>query len=193
MPVEKDFSSITSLAACICGCKSSFICIFDSELRHQTGIICSEELTGLLCGQKLPADDVTDIFAKLPVQFRSLENTPVCLAAAPLFTASGKTIGALCITDQNAITLDNRQKKALLLLASQLVSKLINTKSKKQLDVALAKAEKFHNLFNESSEIHCITDPEGKIEYVNDFGSFITGLYRCGNYRKDYLGFFSSR
>ncbi|RYE22163.1 MAG: PAS domain-containing sensor histidine kinase, partial [Sphingobacteriaceae bacterium] len=174
MSVEKDFSAITDLAAYICGCQSSLICIFEAELRLWTGISSPEKLTSLIRGNKFQAGkiDLIDLILLdkrvLNKAFGESSNKPSHFAAIPLITSDGEHIGALCLADQKTIHLDNRQEKTLFMLASQLVSKLVNTKNSEVQQLRLAKAEKFHGLFNQSSEIHCITDLEGRIEYIND-------------------------
>jgi PAS domain S-box-containing protein len=168
MSIEKDFSLITDLATCICSCQSSLICIFDSKLKIHTGISCPNQLTNLLSQQELLKGEVWTVPAGLLTGQLLGEETFSYLAAVPLITLTGELIGALCITDHKVISLDEQQKKALLLLAEQVSSKLINAKSSELLRDSPAKAEKIYNLFNQSSEIHCITDLEGKITYINE-------------------------
>ncbi|RYE36789.1 MAG: PAS domain-containing sensor histidine kinase, partial [Sphingobacteriaceae bacterium] len=168
------------LAVYICKCRTALICIFDPELQLQTGISCPNQLTQLLSRRELHLKEVqaidTDSLKKnLGIETALDEDIFSYLTVVPLINSAGELIGALCLTDQEAIILDNQQKKALLLLAKQLSSKLINTRNSEQLKASLTKAEKFHDLFNQSSEIHCITDLEGRIEYINDSVYWLLG------------------
>ena len=174
MRIEKDFSAITDLAVCICACRSSLICLFDPQLELQMGISSPKELTDFLVRQQLLPGVVQKIDIdlhndpELAQVFTNLYGQPFHLSAVPLIAPAGDHLGALCLIDQKSITLSKQQKKALGLLATQLVSKITNTRSSEQLKEALNKAEAFQELFNQSSEIHCITDLEGKIIYTNN-------------------------
>lgn len=176
MPIEKDFRVITDLAVCICGCGNSLICIFDHELRLQTGISGSEGLTNLLLETALLPGEITLIDINLlgnemlneVFTTSSQPRHSFFLAAIPLITDEGEHIGALCLTDQKTIEPDHLQQKALILLANQLVSMLIDTMRSNLQQQSLAKAEQFYHLFDQSSEIHCITDLQGRIAYINN-------------------------
>jgi PAS domain S-box-containing protein len=175
MYVENDFNAISVLATCIGKCQDTLICIFDENIVVPAFKTCSKQFKNFLYQQNLSPGVVLEI-----TQDSHQEKSPTALfnehtapghfisAVIPLTATDGLCFGALCLVNAEPVFLNNQQKEALLLLALQFTAQLFNTKSNVQLKQALAKAEKFNALFDQSTEIHCITDTEGKIEYISE-------------------------
>lgn len=97
-------------------------------------------------------------------------------AGQPLVTPSGHHIGSLCVMDTKPRILTDQQRMALKVLAEGVMSNLEIAKKNKQLETMLAEARRFEGLFNSSNEIHCITNAEGTIEFINDSVEHLLGF-----------------
>jgi PAS domain S-box-containing protein len=89
-------------------------------------------------------------------------------AGVPLIRPDGFRIGALWVTDKGTRFLDEQQQRSFLLLGTQLVAYLEVERKNQDLEHAGIELLRFNDLFNYSNEIHCITDGEGKIKYINN-------------------------
>lgn len=98
------------------------------------------------------------------------------VAGIPLITSDGRRAGALAVMDTKPANLSSDQIAALKVVAMGTISILELTRKNTDLQQLLTKAEKFQDLFNNSNEIHCITDHEGKIEFINESVLTILGF-----------------
>lgn len=90
------------------------------------------------------------------------------VAGIPLQTTDGRRVGALALMDSKQVTLSSEQRTAMEVVSIGTLSILEVTRQNQYLQELLTKAEKFQDLFNNSTEIHCITNDEGIIEFIND-------------------------
>jgi len=112
-----------------------------------------------------------------------LENSPLVrdhkvryVAGLPLITDDGRRAGALVVMNTQPTHLSSEQIAALKVIAMGTISILELTRKNTDLQNLLTKAEKFQNLFNNSNEIHCITDHDGTIEFINESVQTILGF-----------------
>jgi PAS domain S-box-containing protein len=93
---------------------------------------------------------------------------PGFCAAVPLIPADNIRIGVLWVADKASKVLNDHQQRSFLLLSAQLMTYLEVERKNQELERSKMELGKFNDLFNYSNEIHCITDQEGKIKYIND-------------------------
>jgi len=96
-------------------------------------------------------------------------------AGAPLIDADGYKLGSLCVIDSVARKLTFEQRDALQTLANEVISHLTLRKQKKELEDSLKLHNEFFNLFNNSPEIHCVTDRSTRIQLINNSVTRILG------------------
>ena len=89
-------------------------------------------------------------------------------AGVALYSQDSVWVGALWGIDQQAVTLTGQQQQALTRLGDQLMKYLSLVRENQDLALSKVNFQRFNDLFNYSSEIHCITDGEGHIKYIND-------------------------
>lgn len=183
-PSEPQFDAITSLASYICDTPVSLISFLDHErlwVKARKGIELSEiPRDQTMCQYTIgsPAVLQTEDFHK-DKRFcgnKYLQASPFHFyAGAPLTTTDGYKIGALCVTDYSARKLSEKQIEALQILANEVMSHLELRKKNQQLKELLENEKRFLSLFNNSSELHCVTDPQGIILYCNDIVEDLLG------------------
>ena len=129
---EKDFDSITSLAASICDTPVSLITLIDSDrsfLKSSFGLSLIESPRDTsFCGHAILGDhtifEVND--ARNDERFKDnpivSKIQAVFYAGAPLINPEGYTLGTLCVFDVKPRTLNQQQKSALSALAYQVVN-----------------------------------------------------------------------
>jgi len=180
---EAQFNSVAWLASYICKTPIALISFIDETrqwIKAKVGTDVSEIPRDIsFCNVTIQKDDLLMV-ADMSKDERFIENPSVknnpsvrFYAGTPLITKEGYKIGSICVIDFEPRTLDEQQKQALSILSKEVIAHLETRKSNLVLKDLLEKAQKFHNLFNNSSELHCITDSEGKLAFVN---SSITDL-----------------
>lgn len=175
---DEDYDCITNLASYICKTPVALINFLDDKVqwtKSKIGMDLDEipkEIS--FCQHTIKNDFLFEVNDSLK-DIRFKDNPLVTktggiryYAGVPLVAPGGERIGALCVIDFQPNQLDEQQKTALKVLAKEVISHLEVRKKNRLLERMLKEAQAFENLFNNSNEIHCITDAEGKIEYTND-------------------------
>ena len=174
---ESPYNSVAWLAAYVCQTPVAFVSFIDEQrqwIKGKAGLdIDSVPRISSLCNYTIQGEKLLEVrdlsrderFSHL--QMGSGETPFRFYAGVPLATAEGHNIGSLCVMDFQPKTLDDQQKEALEILARQVLGNLETRKSNIIRQGLLEKAQKFQHLFNNSSELHAITDSEGRLEFVN--------------------------
>src|SRR3569832_1210567 len=165
---EKEYDAITRLASYICKVPMSLITFIDLErqwFKSNVGMDGTETLrSDAFCDHTIMSYDILEIKDTLKSDvFRDnayVQNEPHVhfYAGAPLIDPNGHRLGSLCVIDQVPRELTDDQRDALRILASEVMAQLVLRKEKQQVQESLIKHEEFYNLFNNSGEVHCITD-----------------------------------
>ncbi|MGB3352287.1 MAG: diguanylate cyclase [Mycobacterium sp.] len=133
-PPEKAFDDLTSLAAHICGVPMSLVSLVDAErqwFKARHGVDSpqtSRELS--FCAHALRSPEVLEI-QDMTQDLRFADHPMVIgdprlrfYAGAPLITADGHALGALCVLDVKPGVLTALQRQHLQILADQVMSNL---------------------------------------------------------------------
>ncbi|NVN52809.1 diguanylate cyclase [Mycolicibacterium hippocampi] len=133
-PPEKAFDDLTSLAAHVCGVPMSAVSLVDAErqwFKARHGVDATETSRELsFCAHALQSPELLEIpdttqdsrFADHPMVI----GDPLLrfYAGAPLITADGHALGALCVLDVKPGALTTLQRQHLQILADQVMSNL---------------------------------------------------------------------
>jgi PAS domain S-box-containing protein len=175
---EKEYDAITRLASYICKVPMSLISFIDLDrqwFKSKVGMDGAETpRSDAFCSHTIMGDDIVEIKDTLKSDvFRDnvyVRNEPHVrfYAGAPLIDPNGYKLGSLCVVDQVPRELTDDQRDALRILASEVMAQLVLRKEKQQAEESLIKHEEFYNLFNNSGEVHCITDRDFNIQLVNN-------------------------
>ncbi len=182
---EKEYDAITRLASYICKVPMSLITFIDFDrqwFKSKVGMEGDEtQRCDAFCSHTIMGDDILEIKDTLKSDlFRDnayVQNEPHVrfYAGAPLIDPNGYKLGSLCVIDQVPRELTDDQRDALRILASEVMSQLVLRKEKHQAEESLIKHEEFYNLFNNSGEVHCITDRDFNIQLINNTAYKILG------------------
>lgn len=175
---ERQFDSLTRLIAYICHTPVAAVTFIDHEklwIKAKIGLSASEALREkTICQYTIKDDQILEI-EDLHEDPRFCNESFVengkrlsFYAGAPLITSEGYRLGALCVLDYKKHRLNPAQREALRTLADEVIALLEVRKKNAELKRMLDQAEQYKNLFNNSSELHCMTDAEGRIEFIND-------------------------
>ncbi|MDO3626826.1 PAS domain S-box protein [Mucilaginibacter sp. BT774] len=175
---EKEYDAITRLASYICKVPISLITFIDLDrqwFKSKVGIDDEETLrSDAFCNHTILSNDILEIKDTLKSDvFRDnayVKNEPHIrfYAGAPLIDPNGYRLGSLCVVDQVPRELTDDQRDALRILASEVMSQLILRREKHLAEESLIKHGEFYNLFNNSGEVHCITDRDFNIQLINN-------------------------
>jgi PAS domain-containing protein len=175
---EEEFESLARLASYICKAPIACISFVDGQtqwMKAAVGTDVQEVPWGLsFCLNTLNATGVNEMndmsthpgFSQHP--FVAGDPQLRFYAGAPLITSDGFRIGTICVLDFQSRVLDDQQKDALVILAGEVISHLEVKRKNHLLAESLKVAQEFQGLFNNSNEVHCITDGDGRIEFIND-------------------------
>ncbi|MEJ6980616.1 PAS domain S-box protein [Pedobacter sp. P351] len=175
---EHQYDSIMRLASHICKTPVALISFIDDKrqwMKSIMGIDVKEApLDIAICKTTIQNDFLLEVpdtqkdqrFANYPhvagpdgVRF---------YAGHPLTTTDGINIGTICVLDYQPRALEQYQKDALKILANEVMAHLELAEKNRELEKLLQQATSFQNLFNNSTEIHCIINSDGVIEFIND-------------------------
>lgn len=175
---EKEYDAITRLASYICKVPMSFISFIDLDrqwFKSKVGMDGTETLrSDAFCCHTIMGDDILEIKDTLKSDiFKDnayVQNEPHIrfYAGAPLIDPNGYRLGSLCVVDQVPRELTDDQRDALRILASEVMAQLVLRKEKQKVEESLIKHEEFYNLFNNSGEVHCITDRDFNVQIINN-------------------------
>jgi PAS domain S-box-containing protein len=174
---EKNFDAIARLASQICKTPIALISFVDAErqwVKSSIGIdIKQMPRADAFCNQAILDDQILEVEDVL--EDESFSRNPFIIndpqirfyAGAPLIDPDGYQLGALCVMDMVRRKLTDEQLGALRTLADEVMSNLLLRKQKRLLSENHLKDQDYLNLFNSSSEIHCIMDQEFRIRVIN--------------------------
>lgn len=174
---DNQFDAISRLIAYVCGASGAFITLIDDKVAHvksahgfQSGQCTREDA---LCNYTIRHDGILEI-PDLTKDARSAQNIFVkgephlrFYAGAPLVSPDGCKIGSLCVVDLVPRSLNSEQRDVLSTMAGNVMALLELNLKNRELHEALGEGRQFEELFNNSADLHCITDTEGTILYVN--------------------------
>ena len=175
---QHEYDSITRLASAICKTPVALISFIDDKRQWMKSVIGMDikeaPLDISICKTTIQSNlllEITDThkddrFNQLP--HISGPDGVRFYAGQPLTTPEGENIGTICVLDYEPRQLEEHQKDALKILSNEVMAHLEVAKKNRELEALLRQATSFQNLFNNSTEIHCIIDSEGTIEFIND-------------------------
>ena len=188
---EKEYDAITRLASYICKVPISLITFIDLErqwFKSKLGIDGQQtQRCDAFCSHTIMGDEILEIKDTLKSDlFRDnvyVQNEPHIrfYAGAPLIDPQGHRLGSLCVIDHVPRELTGDQREALRILASEVMAQLVLRREKQQAEESLIKHEEFYNLFNNSGEVHCITDRDFNIQLINN------AVYKALGYQPEEL------
>lgn len=128
---NESYDNITSLVASICNMPISLISIIDEDknyFKSSFGLETEENLRSLsFCGHAINDSEEITIVSDSRIDERFCNNpfvlngSAIFYAGVPLTTRDGYKIGTLCVFDDKPRQLDDNQKKALKILAEQVM------------------------------------------------------------------------
>jgi len=182
---EQDYDAITRLASYICQAPIALITLLDADrqwFKAKIGLDITEtSRTDAFCRYTIMSDGIMEIPDALEdehfVDNVFVVNDPFIrfYAGAPLIDENGYRLGTLCVIDTVPRTLTFEQRDALLTLSREVISHLTLRKQKRELEESLKLHNEFYNLFNNSPEVHCVTDRDGKIQLINQSVTRVLG------------------
>lgn len=182
---EKDYDGITRLASYICGTPIAIISLLDTDrqwFKSKVGVDISETSRAdafsrytILSNDILEIPDASkdELFADNI--FVIGEPYVRFYAGTPLIDNDGYKLGSLCVIDNVARKLTLEQRDALRILANEVISHLTLRKQQRELEESLKLHNEFFNLFNNSPEIHLVTDRTTRIQLINNSVTRILG------------------
>lgn len=184
-PAEKQYDAITKLACYICGTKMAAINLIDDHrlwMKASVGVdICELPKYLAFCKYTIQRHDLLEIPDTLLDD--SVKNNALVTCAdgiryyagIPLVTPEGYIIGAICVFDTKPNLLTDSQKEALQFLADETMLHMETAKRNLELQALTLKQNEFKALFNNSGDLHFISDQKGKIEFINSSVEKILG------------------
>lgn len=175
---EADFDRLTEIASLICNTPISLISLLDDKrqwFKSKKGLEVNETVKEISFCQFAILDDQLMEVTDAKEDLRFAQNILVTgdpnirfYAGCPLIDPNGFALGTLCVIDQKPKHLDENQKKALALIAEEVVNLIVERRKKEEL-------ENFERLFNLSIDLMCIAGLDGYFKKVNPSFSKIFG------------------
>ena len=179
---EKEYDSITRLASYICETPIALVSLIDEKrqwFKSKIGLEISETSRDLsFCRYTIMGDTIyevkdtkeNDLFYNHPLVIGDPEIR--FYAGAPLRTNDGLNMGSLCVIDTKPRVLNENQKKALTILADQVVT-LLKYRTKQE---TLRKSQlELQNFIDLSQDLVCISNLNGLFLKVNPAFSNVLG------------------
>jgi len=181
-PPEQEFDEITGLAAQICGVPIALVSLIDANrqwFKSRIGLETEQTPRSIsFCAHAIRQDGEIFEIPDARQDPRFADNPLVTgapyirfYAGAPLRTPGGQAVGTLCVIDTAARTLGEMQKKALGMLARQVVRQMeqrLLLRREKQLRKALSQRARFQQaLFDSAAAAIITTDAQGVLTSVN--------------------------
>jgi PAS domain S-box-containing protein len=167
---EYEFDRLTELASLICGTPISLISLIDKDrqwFKSKVGLEAQQTHRNISFCQHAIIDDHIFEVADATKDERFKDNPLVTgnpdirfYAGHPLVDKQGHALGTLCVIDTKPRALNKEQKKALALLAEEVISQIIARKERADL-------YDFSLLFKTSVDLVCIASTDGFFKRVN--------------------------
>lgn len=175
---EKHYDSITNLAAYICKTQMAAINMVDDSrvwIKSKVGLdACELSKDTSFCKHTILKETILEVKDTL-LDDRFKYNPFVIdspyiryYAGIPLINPEGFILGTICVFDCKPNQLDDKQKETLQFLADEVILHLEAAKKNFKLQELNTEQQKFQSLFDNSGEIHCISDINRKILFVNN-------------------------
>ncbi|HEY4619217.1 MAG TPA: PAS domain S-box protein [Flavobacterium sp.] len=171
---EKEFDALTQLASYICGTPIALVSLLDEDrqwFKSSVGLDVSETPRDIsFCQYAIMGDEVYEVDNALENEL--FANNPLVTgdpniryyAGAPLRDSNGINLGSLCVIDTKPNKLSEEQKKALTILADQ-VMVLLCLREKNDEFQEIQK--EFQNFIELSKDMVCIANVDCKFIKVN--------------------------
>jgi PAS domain S-box-containing protein len=181
---EQDYDAINRLASYICGVPIALLTFIGADRQWYKAKIGLENTeiprSETFCRYTIMSDDILDV--PDATQHELFANSPSVTeggirfyAGAPIVDDDGYRLGTLSVADTVPHHLTDAQKDALRTLAREVISHITLRRQKQELEQSTKLHNEFFNLFNNSSEVHCVTDREGKIQLINQAVTRVLG------------------
>ncbi len=175
---EYKFDRITELASIICEVPISLISLIDEKrqwFKSKVGLNVAETPREIsFCQYAIMGDKYFEV-PDASKDERFISNELVTgypevrfYAGYPLIDPNGYALGTLCIIDQQARQLNEKQKRALELLAEEAIALIVEHREQKELD-------NFEKLFEISNDLICIVGTNGFFKKVNPIFEHLLG------------------
>lgn len=160
---EKEYDSITQLAAYICETPIALVSLIDQDrqwFKSKVGLDASETPRDIsFCQYTIMNDELFEVSNALDNE--TFANNPLVTgnpnirfyAGAPLKDGNGYNLGSLCVIDTKSKTLSQEQRKALRILGDQVVVLLQMRKNNFDL---VATQKEYYNFIEYSVDLVCI-------------------------------------
>lgn len=192
---EKEYDAITQLASYICGTPIALVSLLDEErqwFKSSVGLGVTETPRSFsFCQYAIMGDDIYEVNNAMENELFT-ENPLVTgnpnirfYAGAPLKDENGFNLGSLCVIDTEPRILTDEQKKALQLLANQVV--LLLDLRKKNTDLIKSQKE-FQNFIELSKDLVCIANVDGCFYKVNPAFTDVLGYSKEELEGKPFVG-----
>lgn len=167
---EEEFDRITELASIICEAPISLISLIDSDrqwFKSKVGLSISETDREIaFCNHAIAQSDLLEV-CDASKDSRFKENPFVTgdahvrfYAGQPLIDPNGFALGTLCVIDSEPRALRASQKRALHLLANEVMTLIVERRQKAEL-------KNFESLFKLSNDLICVVGINGFFKKVN--------------------------
>lgn len=179
---EREYDAITQLASYICGTPIALVSLLDENrqwFKSSVGLGVEETPRNIsFCQFTIMQDDIYEVNNAL--ENKIFADNPLVTgnpdirfyAGAPLKDADGFNLGSLCVIDTIPRILKKEQKKALRLLADQVV--LLLQLRKNNVDLYTTQKE-FQNFIELSKDLVCIANVSGLFHKVNPAFTAVLG------------------
>jgi PAS domain S-box-containing protein len=175
---EKDFDRFTQLASLICETPISLISLLDEKrqwIKSKVGIDITETPREVaFCHHTIKNKYLFEI--EDASKNNLFKNNPYVTqspfikfyAGYPLIDPAGYALGTLCVIDGETKTLNATQKKALQLLAEEVVSLIVERRKKEEVTY-------YEQLFEISNDMVCIAGKDGIFKKINPMFTTVLG------------------
>jgi PAS domain S-box-containing protein len=181
---EQDYDAINRLASYICGTPIALLTFINADRQWYKASIGVDNTeiprSETFCRYTIMSDEILEVpdatqnelFADHPAV---TEGGIRFYAGAPIIDNEGYRLGTICVADTVPHHLTDAQKDALKTLAREVTSHITLRRQKQELEQSEKLHNEFFNLFNNSPEVHCVTDREGKIQLINQAVTRVLG------------------
>jgi PAS domain S-box-containing protein len=181
---EQDYDAINRLASYICQTPIALVTFINADrqwYKASMGVDNTEiPRAETFCRYTILGDEILEVpdatknelFSDHPAV---IEGGIRFYAGAPIIDNDGYRLGTICVADTEPHHLNDDQKDALKTLSHEVVSHLTLRRQKRELEQSVKLHNEFFNLFNNSPEIHCVINSEGKIQLINQSVTRVLG------------------